>query len=103
MPGYRYRSSEVEGEEKEMKILGWIKTILECLTIIGPLLKIPKLEKTVEAMSTGIEAYSLHPENVSEGKRVKSYIRNAAEAAGVEDYLHKKVKKFTSRIWKKLF
>ncbi len=81
----------------------WVKIILECLTVIGPVLKITKLEKTVEVLSTGVEAFSKEADNLAGGKRVKACIKAVAEAAGVEEYLHKKVKEFTALQWKKLF
>lgn len=85
------------------KIIGIIKLIVECFSVVGPMLKIPKLEKTIEALSAGVEAFSQKTGNEVVGKKVKCYIQDFACNAGVENYLHKKIKKFTKRQWKKLF
>lgn len=86
-----------------LKILSIIKIILECLTIVGPILKIPKLEKEVEIMATGIEGFSRDPSASGKGKILKKLIHDLARDSGVEDHLSKKLKKWETGLWKKIF
>lgn len=85
------------------KIINFVRVLIEVLTVVGPVIKIPKMEKTIEALSVGVEAYSKTAGNEDEGKRVKAFIKAAAQNAGVETFLKKKINKFTEKQFKKLF
>ena len=86
-----------------MKWLNIIKTILECLTIIGPIFKITKLEKEVKVLMTGVDRFSKAETSSGKGKILEDTIKAIALETGIEKRFHKKVRKFKARLYEKIF
>lgn len=70
-------------------LLGWAKKI--------------QVEKELEIVSTGVEMFSKSESSGDKGKVVKGIIYDLAVESGVKSRLHKRIKDYENRIWKKLF
>lgn len=86
-----------------MKWLSLILTVAEYL--IPFLAKIGKnrVAKELEIVTTGVEKFSKSESSGDKGKVVKGIIYDLAVESGIKKRLHKRVKDYEDRIWKKLF
>lgn len=86
-----------------MKWLSLFLTIAEYL--IPFLAKIGKdrVAKELEVVTTGVEKFSKNESAGDKGKTVKGVIYDLAVQSGIKTRLHKRIKDYETRIWKKLF
>lgn len=84
----------------------WLQIIISLAEMLIPLLgwaKKVQVEKELEIVSTGVEMFSKSESSESKGKVVKGMIYDLAVESGIKSRLHRRVKDYETRIWKKLF
>ena len=84
----------------------WLQIIISIAEIVLPFLakiKKDRAEKELEVLSTGIEAFSKAEHSSGKGKVLKGIVCDLAVNNGVAKRLHKRIKDYETRIWKKLF
>jgi len=81
-----------------VKWLGIIKTIIEIVIPLIGHIKKHKAEKELEAVATGVEAFSMVPGHTDQGRAIKQFIRDIAEKEGVEQRLNKRIKRLESKL-----
>lgn len=84
----------------------WLKIIVTIVEYLIPVLaKVGKdrAVKQLEVVTTGVEKFSKSATAGDKGKAVKGVICDLAIQTGIAKRLHKRIKKFESTIWKKLF
>ena len=84
----------------------WFSLLLTVVEYLIPVLaKIGKnrAAKQLEIVSTGVEMFSKSEAAGDKGKAVKSMIYGLAVESGIKSQLHKRIKDYETRIWKKLF
>lgn len=86
-----------------MKWLSLILTLAEWL--IPFLAKVGKdrVAKELEIVTTGVEMFSNSESSEGKGKLVKGIIYDLAVESGIKSRLHKRIKDYETRIWRKLF
>jgi len=84
----------------------WLSLILTVAEYLIPFLgKIGKnrVANELKIVTAGVEKFSKSESAGDKGKAVKGMIYDLAVTAGIKDRLHKRVKDYEARIWKKLF
>lgn len=84
----------------------WLQIIISIAEFVIPFLaaaKRARVEKELEIVTTGVEMFSKSDSSGGKGKIVKGMIYDLAVESGVKGRLHKRVKDYEARIWKKLF
>lgn len=80
----------------------WVKIIAEVLEWVLPLwskYKKNKVEKELEIVTTGVQAFSKSNGAEESGQRLKHIIKGLAQVSGVEKRLHKRIKKYEEKLW----
>jgi len=84
----------------------WLQIAISLAEMLIPLLgwaKKIQVEKELEIVSTGVEMFSKSESSEGKGKVVKGIIYDLAVETGIKSRLHKRIKDYETRIWKKLF
>lgn len=84
----------------------WLQIIISIAEIVVPFLakaRKARVEKELQIVTTGIEKFSKSASSEGKGKVVKGIICDLALETGIAKRLHRRIKDYETRIWKKLF